>query len=80
MGQDAISLAESSGRPTTEGNYLSNSGPVVDFIHFCLTHTGVSLQQCALTFSGFCYMTPFLILLRTVTVKKGARQAQRPLL
>lgn len=64
------------GDPLIRGELsLSNSGPVVDFIHFCLTHTGVSLQQCALTFSGFCYMTPFLILLRTVTVK-GARQAE----
>ena len=59
---------------SSEGNYLSNSGSVVDFTHFCLTHTGVSLQLCALTFSGLCYMTPFLTLLRTQgfwTVKKG---------
>ena len=66
---------------SSEGNYLSNSRPVVDFTHFCLTHTGVSLQQCALTFRGLCYMTPFLTLLRTRgfrTVKKGPIRQFRP--
>lgn len=72
-------LAESSGRPTHQRE-LSFQLWSCGWLHTLLPeHTGVSLQQCALTFSGFCYMTPFLILLRTVTVK-GARQAQRPLL
>lgn len=66
---------------SSEGSYLSNSRPVVDFTHSCLTHTGVCLQQCALTFRGLCYMTPFLTLVRTRgfwTVKKGPIRQFRP--